>query len=542
MHRSMLITSLAFLLAGTPLLLGQAPTRPPRPASDLFRTSDGCQSCHNQLTGPGGEDVSIGTEWRASIMANASRDPYWHGAVRREILDHPDAQAQIEHECSICHMPMTNYAARVAGGRGSVFAHLPIGSGQTPDNLLAADGVSCTVCHQVMPEKLGTRDSFTGGYVVDAAVPYGQRAVYGPFDVKPGMAALMRSSAEFTPTRADHLNTSEMCATCHTLYTHALGKNGEVIGELPEQVPYLEWRHSAFAGQRTCQSCHMPTVKGPLSISSTLGEMRPSLSRHEFRGANFFTPRLLNRYAAYLGVAALPQELDAASRRAADYLVTEAATLAVGPIEIADGRLKTEVVVENLGGHKLPTAYPSRRAWLHLTVRDEGGRMVFESGALETSGAIRGNDNDADPLRYEPHYREITAGGEVQIYEAIMADQAGAVTTGLLKGVRYLKDNRILPRGFDKATAVPDIAVRGPASADEDFQGGSDRVRLAVDLGGAQGPFTVEAELWYQPVGFRWARNLETYQAPEPQRFVRMYDGTAGASAVMLARVRVSGR
>jgi hypothetical protein len=285
----------------------------------------------------------------------------------------------------------------------------------------------------------------------------------------------------------------------------------------------------------------MPAVKGPVAISSTLGEMRPSLSRHEFRGANFFAPRLLNRYRAYLGVTALPQELDVASRRSADYLETDAATLAVGPIEMANGHLTTEVLVQNLGGHKLPTAYPSRRVWLHLTVRDGNGRVVFESGALEPNGAIRGNDNDADPLRYEPHYREITAESEVQVYEAIMADQTGAVTTGLLQGVRYLKDNRLLPRGFDKVTAVPDIAVRGSASDDGDFQGGSDRVRLAIDLGGAQGPFTVEAELWYQPVGFRWARNLQTYQAPEPQRFVRMYDETAGTSAAMLARARVTG-
>ena len=33
--------------------------------------------------------------------------------------------------------------------------------------------------------------------------------------------------------------------------------------------------------------------------------------------------------------------------------------------------------IENLGGHNLPTAYPSRRVWLHLTVRDRGGKAIF---------------------------------------------------------------------------------------------------------------------------------------------------------------------
>jgi hypothetical protein len=36
-------------------------------------------------------------------------------------------------------------------------------------------------------------------------------------------------------------------------------------------------------------------------------------------------------------------------------------------------------------------------------------------------------------------------------------------------------------------------------------------VRYSVALGAAQGPFTVQAELWYQPIGYRWANNLKPY-------------------------------
>jgi len=43
-------------------------------AGPAFETSDNCLACHNGLTAPSGEDVSIGAEWRASMMANASRD------------------------------------------------------------------------------------------------------------------------------------------------------------------------------------------------------------------------------------------------------------------------------------------------------------------------------------------------------------------------------------------------------------------------------------------------------------------------------------
>ena len=117
-----------------------------------------------------------------------------------------------------------------------------------------------------------------------------------------------------------------------------------------------------------------------------------------------------------------------------------------------------------------------------------------------------------------------------------MADQAGSVTTALLSAVRYVKDNRLLPHGFDKRTADKDIAVHGSAFEDGDFTGAGDRVRYSVTLGDAQGPFQIEAELWYQPIAYRWAANLKPYNAEEPRRFIRYYDAMASASAVMLVR------
>jgi hypothetical protein len=116
------------------------------------------------------------------------------------------------------------------------------------------------------------------------------------------------------------------------------------------------------------------------------------------------------------------------------------------------------------------------------------------------------------------------------------------VTTGLLTAVSYLKDNRLLPRGFDKRTAEPDIAVHGGALDDADFVAASDRVRFSVDVSGARAPFTIDAELLYQPIGFRWANNLKTYDAAEPRRFTGYYDALASSSATTLARASMSAR
>ncbi len=505
-------------------------------AGPLFQTSDRCMACHNGLTTPSGEDVSIGSQWRATMMANSSRDPYWQAAVRRETMDHPKAGAAIEDECAVCHMPMARYEAMTEGREGEVFAHLGF-DGENHADRLAADGVSCAACHQIKDEKLGTRESFVGRFVIEPGAALGERPLYGPFEIDAGRTRVMRSSAGFRPTEGKHIQKSEMCATCHTLYTKALGPEGEVIGELPEQVPYQEWWHSDFREEKSCQSCHMPVVAEEMPITSVLGEARKGMSRHVFVGGNFFMLRMLNRYRADLRVTALPQELEAAAERTVQHLQSESAQLAIDQIEVEGGRLVTDITVRNLAGHKLPTAYPSRRAWLHVVVRDRDRNVVFESGALNAQGLIAGNDNDLDAGRFEPHHTVITNSDQVQIYESIMADAKGNLTTGLLSAVRFVKDNRLLPRGFDKNTAGEDIAVRGDALEDADFLGGSDRIRYAIPLGEAAGPYRIEAELWYQPISYRWASNLRPYRAAETERFVKYFDSMASGSGTRLAAV-----
>ena len=507
-------------------------------ATPQFHTSDRCLACHNGLTTSDGRDVSIGFEWRASIMANSSRDPYWQASVRRESMDHPEAAAEIEDTCATCHMPVARYAAKLRGERAQVFRHLPF-SDRKADAQQAEDGVSCSLCHQIGTARLGTPESFTGGFVIDNPDANGNHREYGPFPIDAGHTRIMQSSTEgFVPVQGDHIRQSELCATCHTLITEALGPGGKPVGRLPEQVPYQEWLHSEFKGTQSCQSCHMPSAGEPIPITRVFGEPR-ELARHVFVGANFFMQRMLNRHRDELHVAASPQELTAAADHTERYLAGQAATLSIGDVRVEGGRLVADVAVGNLGGHKLPTAYPSRRAWIHLLVRDRSRRVVFESGAVNPDGSIRGNDNDADKTKFEPHHTGIQNAGEVQIYESIIGDAAGAVTTGLLSGVRYLKDNRLLPRGFDKATAEADIAVHGGASADPDFTGGGDRVTYSVAVAAADGPFEVEAELLYQPIGHRWAQNLKSYNsAAEPRRFTGYYDGMADGATATLARDR----
>jgi hypothetical protein len=545
-HRQIRVGAVALAVALGAAIFVAPPAPAGSPPPPLFAPSSQCVACHNGITTPSGEDVSIGFAWRASIMANAARDPYWHAAVRRETLDRPDESAAIQDECAACHMPMARFQDHAAGGKAEIFARLPRGArpGVADGDPLSMDGVSCSLCHQL--QNGGPALEHDGEFKIDASRPWGARVVFGPYDIPQARAQVMHSATGFVPARAANIERAELCSTCHTLYTtndagtNARGEKQTV--RFPEQVPYLEWRASDYAREKTCQGCHMPVVPEKVPAASVLGEPRDAFGRHGFQGANFFMLGMLDRYRTDLAVEASPQELMLSRQRTLELLRTGAAALSIARAELRDGRLEAEVVVTNTTGHKLPSAYPSRRAWLRFVVSDAGGRTLWASGALRPDGSIEGNDNDRDPLSFEPHHQIIDSAEQVQIYEPILVDVRGQVTTGLLSAVRYGKDNRLLPRGFDKAAAEPDVAVHGEAKDDPDFQGGGDRVVYRVPVpDDAAGPLRVQVELLYQPIGFRWAHNLERYRAAaEPARFLGYYEAMAAGSATTLAATSAS--
>ena len=513
-------------------LAGASAVAEPEPVDhSMFATSDQCIACHSNLTDADGTDVSIGHVWRGSMMAHSARDPYWQASVRREVTDHPSAQAEIEDSCSTCHMPMARALAKAEGGLGKVFEHLKAAERGDENAMLALDGVSCTTCHQIQSENFGEEASFNGNFVIRASV---DPQIFGPFEVDNGLRRIMQSASGFTPETSVHMQKSELCATCHTLFTTSLDEQGREQSRFAEQTPYLEWRHSAYAESKSCQSCHMPEAS-PAPISSVLGEPRENFSQHVFRGGNEFMLRVLDKYRDELLVKAPSSDLQRAAAATREHLQHSSARLKVQGINREEGHFVVDLEVANLTGHKLPTAYPSRRVWIHLAVHDANGSLLFESGAMRSDGSIEGNDNDADASSFEPHYQVIDDPGQVQIYEPIIADGSGQVTTGLLSAVTYAKDNRLLPEGFDKASADAAIMVHGQARDDTNFRSGGDTIRYRVAAPLDVQQVEVRARLMFQTIGYRWAQNLAPYKAHETERFVAYYKDNAATSAIVLA-------
>ena len=503
------------------------------PLTDFFTGSfvgsGACSFCHGGLRDTRGNDVSIDTHWRSTMMANAAKDPLWQAKVSSEVARNPALEAVIEKKCATCHMPMAHTQASADGGETAI-----LGDGfADPEhdlNAAAMDGVSCTLCHQIRDVGLGEEESFSGYYAIDTTLQPPDRLAYGPFSDP--LQPQMRMHVGYTPVEGRHTLDAGLCATCHTLYTPYVDAAGNVAGTFPEQTPYLEWENSVYGpgsgGGIACQACHMPIAKGEVAISTRpMGRMispRAPFAEHHFVGGNTFMLNVFRAFGQELGLTAGTADLDDTLARTRTQLESDAARLSIPKAGVGDGRLTVTLEVSNLAGHKFPTGFPSRRAWVHLTVTGPDGGVVFESGRPQPDGSIVGSDADEDAGAHEPHYDLITDPDQVQIYESIMQNSDGAVTYTLLRGAAYVKDNRLLPSGFDVAGASADIAVRGAAASDEGFAGGEDQITYQIDLAGRAGPYTVSAELLYQSVSYRFAMDLRQDDTPVVERMSRYYD------------------
>ena len=399
-------------------------------------------------------------------MAMAARDPYYLAIFSEELAAAPTHAPTIEPTCTRCHAP--------AGSEelADMNAHLTFAdltSATTPAATLGRGGVTCTLCHQIAPANLGADSSFTGGFQVG----YG-RAVYGRYGNP--VTNPMQLIVNYTPTYGDHIASSELCATCHTVIV-PVGAT-----QVVEQATFLEWRASAYPAQsKACQTCHLPTSDSANHAISTVVanfsaatlSARTPVGKHVFVGGNSYVLSLLADAADWANANVSADELAASAARDDAHLQTAAKLDVVSTSSDPDGTLVVVVRVTNETGHKLPTGYPSRRVWLHVTAG------AFESGR-------------ADSLTPQPHRDVIASSNQAQIWEAVLVDANGAPTHRTLDAHGYGKDDRILPAGFaptgtDAQRTAP-VGVAGDAS----FVAGHDDVTYRITGAPAGTPIAIE--------------------------------------------------
>lgn len=73
----------------------------------LFKASGECSGCHgSDITGfasvdSEGNDINVSDDWRATMMANSAKDPFWRAKVSHEVLVNPAHQIALEDKCHI---------------------------------------------------------------------------------------------------------------------------------------------------------------------------------------------------------------------------------------------------------------------------------------------------------------------------------------------------------------------------------------------------------------------------------------------------------
>jgi hypothetical protein len=183
------------------------------------------------------------------------------------------------------------------------------------------------------------------------------------------------------------------------------------------------------------------------------------------------------------------------------------------------------VDVVNKAGHKFPSGYPARRAWLEVEFRHpETGELLWASGERTADGLEIAGVDELGLSNWEPHLDVIDSEDLVQIYEMVIADVTGAPTNVLERADVKLKDNRLVPLGFSLDHAVYDTttiagaevmedALNGNFNRDESGQTGtgSDRVRYLADLTESyseSAPPVVTVRMWYQSMPPRWVNPM----------------------------------
>ncbi len=483
--------------------------------NDLFAGSGTCLLCHNDQVNSQGVSISVISDWRSTMMANAAKDPFWRAKVSHEGLVNPDHKEALENICTRCHAPTGNENAHFLGQTNYSILEME-------NDPLALDGVQCTVCHQIKQESMG---NYSGSFEVGT-----EHIIWGPYENPFTNPMIMETG--YTPAYGDHIMDSRLCASCHTLITNSVDNAGNPTGnQFVEQAIYHEWLNSNYStNNESCQSCHVPRIDDPVSISTRPPwlEQRSPFGLHHFTGANIFMVNMIKENGEELGVTANEVQFDSAINRNTRMLRDQSVNTDLEIVNRTIDSLYLGLSLTNIVGHKFPSGYPSRRVSVELIVSNNDNK-IFHSGEFDIYGDLVFEDSS-----FEPHYNMINSGDQVQIYELVMGDINNEVTTILERANYPLKDNRLPPEGFSTSHYAYDtVSIVGIATVDPNFNykngnegSGSDILYFNIPTFGIIEVLDITVNIYYQTVNPKWLSNMFSYSSDEINRFKSYYDNT----------------
>jgi len=405
-----------------------------------------CAQCHSGYDA--GHNIEPSNTWAGSMMAQASRDPFFWAALDVANHDVPN----VGDFCLRCHLPTPWLDGRTSPPTSNNDGCGLIGYIDQTD--ADFDGVSCHLCHRMMenpaPPPGENKVYYENGnyWIDDVDGGTAEPKRHGPYNYPEDGVAPPHGWA-YSPYHRG----SGLCGNCHNVTNPAvtLVKNGVDTGiPMPVERTYREWQESSYsdslsAGYRTCQDCHMPTVTiDSVYACNIKRNIRTNNMRvHQFAGGNTWVPDVLRQEYPALS---MEDNFNATRDWALDMLQNKSAQVEVNaPAHVETGRaLEVSVKVANLTGHKLPTGYPEgRRMWLNVQVRDGNGALVWESGAYDPGTGVLTHDSQAKVYEVKQGIHNLNGSGGCDA-----VDNSGSAIFHFVRNNCFALDNRIPPLGF----------------------------------------------------------------------------------------------
>lgn len=292
------------------------------------------------------------------------------------------------------------------------------------------------------------------------------------------------------------------------------------------------------------QDRYYPQADHDLSAADTDVPVRTDYKRHTHVGLNGFLLEMFKQFNPILGVAK-SSYMTGASEKGVDLAIESmklqardhTVAMSVDSAKFEGDTLVAKVTAKNKVGHRYPSGVAFRRGFIEFVVKD-GDEVIWGSGRTNDAGIIVDNDNkplvteflpdggcglNNQPAGcYQPHHQVITDDQQVQIYEELNQDKNHDFTTSFVHRVHMIKDNRLLPDGWQAADTFkpqgeimyqfmeatdprnvgndPDYAPAGPGFVGKDSV--EYRVKLPQQYQGK--PLTVEATMYFQAIPPYW--------------------------------------
>ena len=282
----------------------------------------------------------------------------------------------------------------------------------------------------------------------------------------------------------------------------------------------------------------MPQIQDPIILADGYANLAPRspFNLHKFMGGNVTMLQLIQANKTSLGIDVPDSDFNNTIAITKSLLQNSTLDMALNEDSIQNDTLFVSVQLTNKAGHKFPSGYPSRRAFVQFAVTSSMD-TIFKSGMLQANYEVAGQGPGV-----VPHYNIINDSTQVQIYEMVMGDVNGNITTVLNRSAIALKDNRIPPAGFTTSHYTYDtVSIVGGALTDPDFNHsgstegtGQDIVHYHIPLHGFTGLLNVSSSVFYQSIPPRWFAEMFTFSSSYIDSFKAMYNA-ADKTPVLIA-------